>query len=208
MAEATRCVRKFAPNGQQKMGRTENGHITALKISDARPDEMIVSWSGDHIYSFDLVRHPSTGEDKLSASKGKGNTGRVKGGMSGKRKRRSNESENSTAQASTTRVVSRPRTSDSGSETNGEGQATALRIRYQNGQQEDIPIPDQGRNRQPPMPLTSKQKDAQRIARATVRIRSSLFSAENESHEPSIAFTSALGLSASILSDMDQTVRD
>ncbi|KAM0691777.1 hypothetical protein Q7P36_007977 [Cladosporium allicinum] len=208
MAEATRCVRKFAPNGQQKMGRTENGHITALKISDARPDEMIVSWSGDHIYSFDLVRHPSTEEDKLSASKGKGNTGRVKGGMSGKRKRRSNESENSTAQASTTRVVSRPRTSDSGSESNGEGQATALRIRYQNGQQEDIPIPGQGRNRQPPMPLTSKQKDAQRIARATVRIRSSLFSAENESHEPSIAFTSALGLSASILSDMDQIMRD
>jgi nuclear receptor interaction protein len=208
MAEATRCVRKFAPNGQQKMGRTENGHITALKISDARPDEMIVSWSGDHIYSFDLVRHPSTEEDKLSASKGKGNIGRVKGGTPGKRKRRSNDSESSTAPAGTTRVISRSRTSDSGSESNGEGQATALRIRYQNGQQEDIPIPDQGRNRRPTVPLTSKQKDAQRIARATVRIRSSLFSAENESHEPAVAFTSALGLSASILSDMDQTMRD
>jgi nuclear receptor interaction protein len=208
MAEATRCVRKFAPNGQQKMGRTENGHITALKISDARPDEMIVSWSGDHIYSFDLVRHPSTEEDKLSASIGKGNTGRVKSGTPGKRKRRSNESESSTAPAGTTRVISRPRTSDSESESNGEGQATALRIRYQNGQQEDIPIPDQGRNRRPPVPLNSKQKDAQRIARATVRIRSSLFSAENESHEPAVAFTSALGLSASILSDMDQTMRD
>jgi nuclear receptor interaction protein len=204
MAEATRCVRKFAPNGQQKMARTENGHITALKISDARPDEMIVSWSGDHIYSFDLIRHPSDEEDKFSASKGKGNIGRVKGGVSGKRKRRSNESESSAAQAGT---ASRQRTSDSGSESDGEGQATALRVRYQNGQQEDIPIPNQGRNRQP-VPLTSKQKDAQRIARATVRIRSSLFSAENESHEPAIAFTSALGLSASILSDMDQAMRD
>jgi nuclear receptor interaction protein len=204
MAEATRCVRKFAPNGQQKMARTENGHITALKISDARPDEMIVSWSGDHIYSFDLIRHPSTDEDKLSTSKGKGNIGRVKGGTSGKRKRRSNESESSTAQAGT---ASRQRTSDSGSEIDGQGQATALRVRYQNGQQEDIPIPDQGRNRRP-VPLTSKQKDAQRIARATVRIRSSLFSAESESHEPAVAFTSALGLSASILSDMDQAMRD
>jgi nuclear receptor interaction protein len=204
MAEATRCVRKFAPNGQQKMARTENGHITALKISDARPDEMIVSWSGDHIYSFDLIRHPSTDEDKLSTSKGKGNIGRVKGGTSGKRKRRSNESESFTAQAGT---ASRQRTSDSGSEIDGQGQATALRVRYQNGQQEDIPIPDQGRNRRP-VPLTSKQKDAQRIARATVRIRSSLFSAESESHEPAVAFTSALGLSASILSDMDQAMRD
>jgi len=208
MAQATRCVRKFAPNGQKKMGRTENGHITALKISDARPDEMIVSWSGDHIYSFDLVRSPSTEEDKLSTTKGQANTGRVKGGMGSKRKRRSNESESSTAQADTARVISRPRTSDSGSESDGEGQATALRIRYQNGQQEDIQIPGQERNRRPPAPLTSKQRDAQLIAKATVRIRSSLFSAENESHEPGVAFTSALGLSASILSDMDQTMRD
>lgn len=208
MAQATRCVRKFAPNGQKKMGRTENGHITALKISDARPDEMIVSWSGDHIYSFDLVRSPSTEADKISAAQGKGNNGRAKVGMGGKRKRRSNESESSTTQAGATRVTSRPRTSDSGSESHGEGRATALRIRYQNGQQEDIPIPGQGRNQRPPVPLTSKQRDAQRIARATVRIRSSLFSAENESHEPGIAFTSALGLSASILSDMDQTMRD
>lgn len=45
LAQATQCVRKFAPKGQQKMKRSENGHITALKISDARPDEMIVSWS-------------------------------------------------------------------------------------------------------------------------------------------------------------------
>lgn len=45
LGQATQCVRKFAPKGQQKMKRSENGHITALKISDARPDEMIVSWS-------------------------------------------------------------------------------------------------------------------------------------------------------------------
>ena len=53
MGEATQCVRKFAPKGDQKMSRTDSGHITALKISDARPNEMIASWSANHIYSFD-----------------------------------------------------------------------------------------------------------------------------------------------------------
>lgn len=207
MAQATKCVRKFAPKGQQKMGRSENGHITALKISDARPDEMIVSWSGDHIYSFDLIRSPGAEEALSPESERKTkSSGRVKAGPEKKRKRRSNESESSTAQAGTTRVTSRPRTADGGSE--GEGEGTALRIRYQNGQHEDIPLPDREQARRAAAPLTSKQRDAQRIAKATVRIRSSLFSAESESHEPTVAFTSALGLCASILSDMDQTMRD
>lgn len=64
MSQATQCVRKFAPQGQRKMKRSDNGHITALKISDARPDEMLVSWSGDHIYTFDLVRGPGEDEGK------------------------------------------------------------------------------------------------------------------------------------------------
>jgi len=206
MVQATKCVRKFAPNGQQKMGRTENGHITALKISDARPDEMIVSWSGDHIYSFDLHRSPSPGEAKTTESARKGSTGRVKTGKEMKRKRRSNESESSTAQAETSRVTSRPRTA--GNDSGEEGEGTALRIRYQNGQHEDIMLPNREQSRRPAAPLSAKQRDAQRIAKMTVRIRSSLFSAEHESHEPVIAFTSALGLSASILSDMDQVMRD
>lgn len=45
MSQATQCVRKFAPKGQRRMKRQDSGHITACKISDARPDEMIVSWS-------------------------------------------------------------------------------------------------------------------------------------------------------------------
>ncbi|KAI9823882.1 MAG: hypothetical protein M1832_002199 [Thelocarpon impressellum] len=60
--QATRCVRRFAPNGCTKMKRTDNNHITACKISDANPNEMVVSWSGDWIYSFDLVRSPGAGE--------------------------------------------------------------------------------------------------------------------------------------------------
>lgn len=46
LGEATRCVRRFAPLGQEKMRRTDNGHITACKISDANPNELIASWSG------------------------------------------------------------------------------------------------------------------------------------------------------------------
>jgi nuclear receptor interaction protein len=48
LSEATQCVKKFAPNGQQRMRRRDNGHITACKISDANPNDLIVSWSGDH----------------------------------------------------------------------------------------------------------------------------------------------------------------
>ncbi|THZ05241.1 WD40 repeat-like protein [Aureobasidium pullulans] len=54
LGQATQCVRKFAPRGQRIMGQKDNGHITACKISDAHPNEIVVSWSGDHIYSFDL----------------------------------------------------------------------------------------------------------------------------------------------------------
>lgn len=59
LTSATQCVKKFAPKGQKKMRRSDNGHVTALKISDARPDEIVVSYSGDDIYSFDLLREPN-----------------------------------------------------------------------------------------------------------------------------------------------------
>lgn len=56
MGTATRCVRRFAPNGKQSMKPRDPGHVTACKISDQNPDEMIASWSGDHIYSFNLIQ--------------------------------------------------------------------------------------------------------------------------------------------------------
>lgn len=61
--EATRCVRKFAPYGKQRMSKFDSGGlityghgITACRISDAIPNELIVSWSDDKIYSFDILR--------------------------------------------------------------------------------------------------------------------------------------------------------
>ena len=63
VSQATRCVRRFAPGGRKWVRRQDSSLITACKISDSNPDEMVVSWSGDHIYSFDLLHS----EDALDA---------------------------------------------------------------------------------------------------------------------------------------------
>lgn len=144
LGQATQCVRKFAPNGQKRMKRAENGHITALKISDARPDEMIVSWSGDHIYSFDLIRDIEP-EGNATPSPLRGKT------KDRKRKRRNGGSETSLGQEANS--PSRPRT-DSPS---GSGQDAALRIRYQNGQSEDIRFPGNAEQHSAPV-MTESQK--------------------------------------------------
>ncbi|CZT22683.1 related to WD repeat-containing protein [Ramularia collo-cygni] len=170
LSQATQCVRKFAPKGQQKMKRSENGHITALKISDARPDEMIVSWSGDHIYSFDLVRdNPAKKDETVAVDQRR------------KRKRQANGSE--------------------GARTRQD----ALRIRYQNGQSEDIPLSSNASEQQS---LSSRQRDAQRTAKVVIKIRASMFGSDESASDPTARFTTCIGQAASILSDMDQLMRD
>jgi DDB1- and CUL4-associated factor 6 len=54
--DSTRCVAKFAPFGQPKMTRNDTKHITACKLGVDNPNELIVSWSGDHVYLFDILR--------------------------------------------------------------------------------------------------------------------------------------------------------
>ena len=198
MAQATQCVRKFAPQGQKKMKAVDNGHITACKISDARPDEMIVSWSGDHIYSFDLIRDSAAdGGDSIKSSK----SSKVKESRDRKRKRKPNSSDTSLTHDATAGAPSRPRTED----TSHESQDTALRIRYQNGQSEDIPIPSRnGHN----TPLTEYQRNARRIGKTIVQIRASLFSSHRENSDPTARFTAVLGQAASIYSDMNDIMRD
>ncbi|KAK5013590.1 hypothetical protein LTR39_003571, partial [Cryomyces antarcticus] len=112
MGQATQCVRKFAPNGQRRMKRTDNGHITACKISDANPNEMIVSWSGEWIYSFDLIRSPNAGEDGRETSGRIGSSKRgskVKESRDRKRKRRTGSTP-SLSPEDAARAGSRPRT--------------------------------------------------------------------------------------------------
>ncbi|KAK5732962.1 hypothetical protein LTR17_010095 [Elasticomyces elasticus] len=204
MTQATQCVRKFAPRGQQTMGRTENGHITACKISDARPDKMVVSWSGDHIYSFDLVRSPDASEErtaqKVSSLLASENKHRVQESQDRKRKRAANASSSSLAQQeAAARGIAKARIAH-GSE------GGALRVRYQNGQSEDIPITAA---RPQPQPSTEKQREAQRVAKTTVRIRSALFTpAQLASGETdlSLRFSPAMGLSASNMSNIDEAM--
>ncbi|KAK4545418.1 hypothetical protein LTR36_002768 [Oleoguttula mirabilis] len=216
MSQATQCVRKFAPQGQQRMKRTENGHITACKISDARPDEMVVSWSGDHIYSFDLVRSPDAGEEAQQKRGGgslrKGSGSRVKESRDRKRKRKVTGSSTSLGGDGAIRGSSRLSTEGTGS---GSGEGAALRVRYQNGQSEDIPISHTPRSRALPnlQSLTAKEREAQAMATSTVNIRSALFGPpeeveEGEGSEPTHRFATALREASATLPVLDQLMRN
>ncbi|MCJ1420061.1 hypothetical protein MMC32_006418 [Xylographa parallela] len=216
MGEATRCVRRFAPNGQKKMSRTDNGHVTACKISDANPNEMIASWSGDHVYSFDLVQSSDVrdvkaiGEERpdVSSANNKLKQSKVRGG-------RRRHADSSTSAEGRRRGLPQPRQSSD----------LALRIRYENGQSEDIPIESPA-----PIPtlalmesergniLSEPQKTSLQIARSVVKIRKLLFSldistpagvepvlGELGKHKPT--FTSTLGFAASCFTPMTEVIR-
>lgn len=220
MGQATRCVRKFAPEGRKKMRRTDNGHITACKISDANPNEMIASWSGDHIYSFDLIRSPdaSEGERRKNDSTSLSGKGKGKVRESGDRKRKRMK------QGSTTslEVGINSAKSRRAKERLSEDSDLALRVRYENGQSEDIAVGDAV----PSLPssiveearesvLSESQKRSLKIAKSLVKIRRLMFSleasggtsasSESANHNPS--FTAALGLAATCLPEMDEISR-
>ncbi|KAL1846207.1 hypothetical protein Plec18167_002315 [Paecilomyces lecythidis] len=223
MGQATRCVRRFAPNGRRKMRRHDNGHITACKISDANPNEMIVSWSGDHIYSFDLIQSPEARE-----AQEKEDTLR-NGGRSGKR-RRSKDRKRKRKKTSITSLDSGNRHHSRIRSESDDGDGMSFRVRYGNGESEDIPIPSLSR-RSSDTPedvmerarysvLNEAQRLSHRIAKALVKLRKTLFSLEAsvreaaESQQNSFditpytaSFTSALGLAASYLPEMDEVIR-
>lgn len=195
MGQATRCVRRFAPNGKKRMRARDNGHITDCKISNANPNEMIVSWSGDHIYSFDLIRSPdardpqSTRENPITGSP---RPRKRKSSKAKKRKRRQEQEEEASfsSQASGNRHESRRR-----SQENEDGGDLAFRVRYGNGESEDIPLPtlsetffdapeeviERARN----AVLTDTQRLSVRIAKRLVMLRKALFSLESALHESS-----------------------
>ncbi|KAF2095638.1 wd and tetratricopeptide repeat protein [Rhizodiscina lignyota] len=178
MAQATQCVRRFAPNGQPRMGRTDTGHITACKISDANPNELIASWSGDHIYSFDVIRSPDAREGvarlKSPSSTAKNVNGKVKESRDRKRKRAKEGSTMSLEAAE--RGGSRARTS---SESELHTEDVSLRVNYGNGQREEIPI-EPPRARSPATEareaeLPDFQRQSFRIAKGSVLLRRCIF---------------------------------
>lgn len=65
LSAATRCVRRFASRPVKDGDYRGNPHITACKISDANPNDVVVSWSGGGIYLFDINRSPEPNEKGL-----------------------------------------------------------------------------------------------------------------------------------------------
>ena len=229
MGRATRCVKRFAPNGKSRMQRTDNGHITACKISDANPNEMIASWSGEHIYSFDLVRSADARDEPQLQSKPLGaKSGKGKSRESKDRKRKREMANSSTSLEAAARTGSRPRQGDEAA--GGEGELS-LRVRYENGQSEEIPIdsPDRTVAELPAGALeearrailSEPQKRSLRIAKAVVKIRKLMFSLDAASRASSstssvnsdptphtASFTSILGFAAAYLPEMDEIMRE
>jgi nuclear receptor interaction protein len=217
MSKATRCVRRFAPGGKNRMKHVADGHITACKISDANPDEIVVSWSGNHIYSFDLIRSPDAREtqtDNNSTLKGKKGQAR-RGSRSRKRKRQKPATPSS--QESTARHHSRRRSEE----------PDTFRIEYENGESEEIQFPTfsdsvlDGPDRILEEARYSVLTDAQRlsmdIAKALVNLRRTMFSLERTAREAagsddvgsesySGCFSSALELCSTYLPKMDEVM--
>ncbi|CAL5872868.1 uncharacterized protein PFLUO_LOCUS7137 [Penicillium psychrofluorescens] len=217
MGKATRCVRKFAPGGKRRMKRLDNGHITACKISDANPNEMVVSWSGDHIYSFDLIRSPDAGEAETEVTATKTPSSHRRR-SSRNRKRKRPKPESMSSQESGTRHQSRRRSAE----------PNTFRVHYANGEEEDLPFPTESDS----MSETAENmierarysvlNDAQRlslqIAKGLVKLRSSLFSLETTIREATgpdqtdltpytASFSSALKLASIYLPQMDEVIR-
>lgn len=216
MGKATRCVRRFAPRGKRRMRNLDDGHITACKISDANPDEMVVSWSGDHIYSFDLIRSPdareSTPEERPAAN---GSSARH-ASSSRRHKRKRPKPESMSSQGSGDRHHSRRRPEED-----------TVRLQYENGEESDVSIEQLSGGADTPEGLLERARysvmnDAQRlsmeIAKGLVKLRRALFSLQatvretTETDQADIApytesFTTALDLASNYLPQMDDVMR-
>ncbi|KAH7563413.1 hypothetical protein BM1_00460 [Bipolaris maydis] len=199
LGKATQCVKKFAPNGKQRMSRSDSGHITSCKISDAHPNELIVSWSQDHIYSFDILRSPDARENVTPIKASGSTSGRRVKDTAKKRKR---PKSSASSQEAAERAGSRPRNDSTEDD-------LALRVTYGNGQSEDIRIQTPAESRLTQEQLNElRSTDHYRIASTTVKIAKRIFDlGEHGETGLQLAFTSILGLANSIIADMDDIDR-
>jgi nuclear receptor interaction protein len=199
LGKATQCVKKFAPNGKQHMKRNDGGHITACKISDAEPNELIVSWSQDHIYSFDILRAPDARENVTPIKTSNSGSGHRVKDTNRKRKR---PKSSTLSQEGIERAESRQRTESADED-------LALRVTYGNGQSEDIRIHPPAETRMSQEELNDlRASDHYRIASTTVKIAKRIFDlGELGESGLQLACTSIVGLANSILPDMDDIDR-
>ncbi|KAJ5179129.1 hypothetical protein N7492_002339 [Penicillium capsulatum] len=214
MSRATRCVRRFAPRDKHRKRNLYNGHITACKISDANPNEMVVSWSGDHIYSFDLIRSPDARNQTAQGNAVMKSTS----SRGGKRKRPKPMSMSS--QESANRHRSRRRSVE----------PDTFRVQYRNGDTTNVPfaslqtLPDGSGTSESLLEharnsvLTEAQRLSMQIAKGLVKLRQALFSlqvaareaAESDQVSPNSfvdSFASALELATTYLPQIDDVDR-
>ncbi|GAO48236.1 hypothetical protein G7K_2416-t1 [Saitoella complicata NRRL Y-17804] len=99
---STQCVRRFSPNGEEMTRR--GSHITACKLGDANPRELVGSWSADFVYMFDIHGDPV---DAAANSRGvRTSTAPRRGPANGegiKRKRTQSQDVDDVGESSTTR---------------------------------------------------------------------------------------------------------
>lgn len=212
MGKATQCVRKFAPDGRKRMRRVDSGHITACKISDANPNEMIVSWSADHIYSFDLVKSPEA-TDNVQEDVQNHIKSHSKGKMreSGDRKRRrNNQNLSNLMDADGTSSNSKQMNQPSNDETD-----QSLGAKYNNGISEDNVMED--RVATAVQTGDESQKRSLLITKNVVKIRQLIFSLDAQTRDLSESgiidhttltaqFTLILGHAATCLPEMDAMI--
>lgn len=202
MGQATQCVRKFAPGGRKRMRRAGNGNITACKISDSNPNELIVSWSADHIYSFDLIKSPDATENLQEDSERrikKTSTGKMRESADRKQKRKGKTFSDSADSQSL-------RSEDGQTSTPGKGEGPSKEILM-----EDQVTPGIGRSE------NSDRERSTRISRSISKISSLLFSLDARTRDLmesaeighnifTSQFTSILGYAASCLPEMDEMI--
>lgn len=215
MGKATRCVRRFAPRGKRRMRHIDDGHITACKISDANPNEMVVSWSGDHIYSFDLVRSPDARDESPEEKSKIKNSKNRRSDSSRNRKRKRPKPTSLSSQESGDRHNSRRRSAE----------PNALRVHYENGETSDISFSNLSDSDESPggilerarnSVLSEAQKLSMEIAKGLVKLRKSLFSLESATREamesnqtdipPTDTFLTALALASQYLPQMNDVI--
>ncbi|KAF8437425.1 hypothetical protein BGX38DRAFT_1273993 [Terfezia claveryi] len=208
LSSATRCVKRFAPKRPSATTATglrrarDNGHITACKISDANPNEVIVSWSGDNIYLFDINRNPYEPEapgvrmgtgagrsrserDRKGKGKGKsrgrdeevermeqGTVRRIGNGLKRKRSR------DTAAGSAAGEAPPRQRSARSWSANVGQGAGEDMVIHYTTGETEEVDLDSFGR-REEGAPTAVPGQSMMRIAGLVVDLRKELFGLES-----------------------------
>lgn len=202
MGQATQCVRKFAPGGQMQMRSSDNGNITACKISDSNPNELIVSWAADHIYSFDLIKSPDATETLQEGSEK-----RIKGTSSGKMRESVDRKQKRRSE-----TLSDPAESQRPSSEDGQLSTS----RKDDGSSEEISVEDQvaavignseNLNRVRSTRISrSVSKVSSLIFSLDARTRDLMESAEIGHHIFTSQFTSILGYAATCLPEMDEMI--